>query len=525
MGFSDLSKALTAALPEFLARQRWFGGKARPVRSLEVLDIVPVEDILAAGIVLVRVSYADKLTETYSLPYALATERNAPLGRQVPAVELELQGRRVKLEDALWDKRFCLRLLRAIERSETWAGATSKIILKPGRAFSGIRTSERGNFDPFVLRGEQSNTSVVYGDRLILKFFRRLEPGVNPDLEIGAFLTEKTSFRHTPRLAGSCECQLAEGSPYCLGILQEFVPNQGDAWKYTLAEIHAFFERARGVEFLRAEARGTNPPREIRDLMGSYFEDAALLARRTAELHAALASSTNDPAFVPEPFTAGTRDALIRSMADLASRVFALLRERGPSLSLRVRRDAENVLAAERAVQNKFQALDKMNLDFMRVRIHGDYHLGQVLRAGNDFVIIDFEGEPARSLSERRVKRSPLQDVAGMVRSFHYAALTGLANCAPAGGGAPAADDRMESFARLWFASVSARFIASYFDATTAAPFIPREPEARQSLLECFLLEKAVYELGYELNNRPDWVRLPLAGILDLMGGSGTTGS
>ncbi len=523
-----LRSAFPGALPQFLVRQRWFGGKARTIVSTEALDIVTVPGEPAGFVALVRVGYEGGAAETYALPFMLASEDSASgegQGKQ-PKLELAAGGgtERVVLLDALWEKEFCLRLLHAISGGKTLPGERSRIAARSSSALSEIWNPEHDVLDPAVLRGEQSNTSISYSGRLILKFFRKIEPGVNPDLEIGAFLTEKTSFTHIPRVAGWLEYQPLEGGSASLGILQEFVPNQGDAWKYTLAGLPAYFDRASAGNSSHAqglfpagpllEAGGASPS-EIRHWIGDYLEDAGLLARRTAELHQALASDASDAAFSPEPISELDRAALVRGMTDLMERVFNLLRGRMGTLGDGVRPAAQNLLAGEGAIRKKFKALKGENLEFLRTRIHGDYHLGQVLRAANDFVIIDFEGEPARPIAERRAKRSPLQDVAGMIRSFHYAAAAGLAQYAGAKASAGLKNGSLLS--NLWYRWVASVYLREYFKATAGAVFLPREPRKARLLLESFLLEKAVYELGYELNNRPDWVELPLQGIRELM--------
>jgi trehalose synthase-fused probable maltokinase len=532
LDISKLRSALPGAVPQFLLRQRWFGGKARTIRSAEVQDIVTLEDESIGFIAFLKVKYEDDQDEIYALPFQPASgDADGAVAEQSPEPRLELAAagasRPITLRDALWERKFCVRLLRAIARGETLRGERGRVIARPSTALAGLWNPEQGDLDATVLRGEQSNTSVAYSNRLILKFFRKLEPGVNPDLEIGFFLTEKTSFTHIPRTAGSLEFQPPEGEPASLGILQEFIPNQGDAWKYTLAGLPAYFERVAGVDPKRARALlpsgsmldnlDTVPPSEVRGWTGNYLEDAALLARRTAELHAALASDGSDPAFAPEPFTADDRAALIRGMRDLLERVFGLLKRRAPELDLRTRPRAEKALRMESVLRGRFQSLAEENLNFKRARIHGDYHLGQVLRTGGDFVIIDFEGEPARPLAERRAKRSPLQDVAGMVRSFHYAASAGLAEFLRKREGEPQAPEALEIFPRLWYTWVSSVFLNTYFKSSAGAVFLPHEWAPARLLIESFLLEKAVYELGYELNNRPDWVGLPLRGILDLI--------
>jgi maltose alpha-D-glucosyltransferase/alpha-amylase len=374
------------------------------------------------------------------------------------------------------------------------------------------------------MKGEQSNSSVVYGKRLVLKLFRRLEEGLNPDLEIGSFLTEKTAFRNVPALAGHLEYVTNEGKQATLGILQSYVPNQGDAWQYTLKALTAYYEQNQSATSL-AKLPGTTIlalaeqeiPRDTRQRIGSYLESARLLGARTAQLHLALSTSRDQPAFAPEPFTRANQRELVKSALDLLDWTFQSLRRQSERLTLNVREEADKVLHLETRLRQRIHLLEGFKISAMRTRIHGDYHLGQVLFTGGDFVIIDFEGEPARPLSERRSKSSPLQDVAGMLRSFHYAAYAPLLAKIS---GQEVTEERLtvlNSWAQYWQVWVSAAFLREYLRTSGTASFIPKNREELAILLEVYVLTKAVYELGYELNNRPSWVRIPLQSVSTLL--------
>jgi maltose alpha-D-glucosyltransferase/alpha-amylase len=416
----------------------------------------------------------------------------------------------------------------------------------------------RGDLPPRLSRAEQSNTSVIFGDRLILKLFRKLEPGVNPDLEIGRFLTEKAAFPHTPPVVGWLEYrggaadQRRKAEPLTVGILQEYVQNEGDAWSYTLNALGRFFER---VLARRGEARVPEAPRpdqglvasalalaalppeeEVErrrealppgyepELSGAYLDAARLLGERTAELHRALASDATAADFAPEPFGTLYQRSLYQSMRSLTGRALQLLDERRRHLAGPAAELAEAVLERRPAVLDRFGALLGRRLAAQRIRIHGDYHLGQVLYTGRDFQIIDFEGEPARALSERRIKRSPLRDVAGMLRSFDYAGHSELARQVEGGLVSQHDAAALAGWARWWQHWTSATFLAAYLErlgwgGDGAGDLVPPEPGDLARLLDVYLLEKAIYELRYELNNRPGWVAIPLAGILELLEG------
>jgi maltose alpha-D-glucosyltransferase/alpha-amylase len=252
-----------------------------------------------------------------------------------------------------------------------------------------------------------------------------------------------------------------------------------------------------------------------RELIGSYLESARLLGQRTAELHKALASSADDPEFAPEPFSTLYQRSIYQSMQSQIAQVFQLLRPQLKQLPESAREDAQKVLDMETEVRRRYRSILQRRINTLRIRVHGDYHLGQVLYTGRDFIIIDFEGEPARPLSERRIKRSPLRDVAGMLRSFHYVSFAALFGQVP---GVRSEDfSLLEPWAQFWYTWVSVAFLKAYLTAAKEEPFLPRDPTELQVLLDAYLLEKAVYELGYELNNRPEWVKVPLQGVMQLL--------
>jgi maltose alpha-D-glucosyltransferase/alpha-amylase len=256
---------------------------------------------------------------------------------------------------------------------------------------------------------------------------------------------------------------------------------------------------------------------EVRELGQGYLEDIQLLGQRTAELHLALGGKSKDPAFAPEPFSSSYQQGLYHGMISLANRSLQLLRRNLGNLPPEVQESAKGVLALENEIRSRFRPVRNAKLTGMRIRHHGDYHLGQVLWTGKDFVIIDFEGEPARPLSEHRMKRSPLRDIAGMLRSIHYASSAVLLGHVPAIIIRPEIREVLASWARWWYLWVSATFLKAYLAASGDAPFLPRGRDEFKMLLNAFLLEKAVYEISYELNNRPDWLAIPLEGIHSLV--------
>jgi len=535
--FEEPARAeLEALLPEVLRSRRWFGGKGRRVKGVEIVDRVPVPTGLAtAHVTLLRVEYTEGDPQTYVLPLVYATGELAGQVResQPQALVCPVAGREEEgiLFDPMGDKNFCDSLLEAIERRRHFRGDAGEIRGAPSRVYRRLRGPADARLEPAPLRAEQSNTSALFGDRFVLKLFRRAEEGVNPDLELGLFLTEQAAFPHAPPVAGHLEYRRGREEPMTLAILQAYMPNEGDAWRYTLDSLSRYLEgvaTVRGetpeapvpVEPLLTLAEGDIPPL-AHELIGTYLESARLLGRRTAELHVALASGSDDPAFALEPFSTLYQRSLYQSMRSLTGQVCELLRKNLRTLPEDTQALGRGVLDREHEILRRFLSVFERKITAMRGRIHGDYHLGQVLYTGKDFVIIDFEGEPARSLSERRIKRSFLRDVAGMLRSFHYAAYTALFG--QVAGGMLRTEDfpAVEPWTRLWNRWVSSAFLRSYLEVAGQGSFLPKKREELEVLLNAYLLEKAIYELGYELNNRPDWVRLPLTGISQMLDGTG----
>ncbi len=377
---------------------------------------------------------------------------------------------------------------------------------------------------PKVLSGEQSNTSITYGNRFFLKMFRKLDRGINPDLEITRFLTEEAGFRHTPPFLGSIELKDARGT-MILGMMQELVENTGDAWTYMLDRLDDYNDRIlmlnlSNIDLPNLQGSLIDPleydqiPELVQEwIEASIAEYARLLGVRTGEMHIALSSGSR-PEFKPEPYSLHYQRSLYAGLQSLVRSTFLSQHKNLYKLSSEVRREAEQVLAMKEDILDVLKEIYKHKIDVTKIRIHGDFHLGQVLFNGKDFMITDFEGEPARSYSERRLKRSPMRDVAGMIRSFHYAAYGSLF-----------LDNQIRKedfsklipFSELWYHYMSQFYINAYLDTVEGRDFAPGNRADLETLLTTFLLEKAIYELNYELNNRPDWVIIPLRGIKMLM--------
>jgi maltose alpha-D-glucosyltransferase/alpha-amylase len=538
---TDKPKAtLEAILPEHIRNQRWFGGKANTIKHVVLKEALPVSanGARAGFLTLLEVDYVQGDPEMYSLPLAFASGEEAQgLCEKAPRLVIAQLSvgdhQHGILYDALASPRFCRALLDMVIQHRRSKGIRGEIEASRTAALRRI-LRDAPPPAPSLSKAEQSNSSILYGDQLILKLFRRLNPGVNPDLEIGRFLTQK-GFPNVPPLVGALEYSAQNHEGLSLAIVLGFVKEAKDAWLVTLDALGRYYDRVGALH-----AKGEQPPsmtddllrlsREetpaaVQELVGTYLESARILGERTAVLHLNLASEDEDKAFASEPFTPHYVRGLFQSMRNLVTQRFRLLRKQLKTLPAEAIPLAERVLALEGEIINRYRPLFEHRISAKRIRIHGDYHLGQVLWTGKDFVILDFEGEPAVALSERRIKRSPLRDVAGMIRSFDYAAYEGLLQHVQRGSLPPENQEFFESWAHFWNHAVSASFLRAYLRTVGKCEVLPETDEELQVMLQAYMLNKAVYELGYELNNRPSWLKIPLQGILGLLrtGGSELT--
>ncbi|HEX2377785.1 MAG TPA: maltose alpha-D-glucosyltransferase [Gaiellales bacterium] len=514
-------RQLEEALVRFLPSRRWFAGKSRRIRrtTLQEAIRIPGPSRREAGyLCLVRVEYTEGEPDTYSLAVVarpLAEDDAARSSDDAIAI-LQMQTGRLALLPGAADPALATGLLELIRRGRRVVGRNGALGVTRTPELRRI-AGDGAPLEPAPLGAEQSNSSVAYDQSLVLKLFRRIEAGPNPEAELTGLLT-RLGFPHVSPAAGTLEYHRRRGEPFTIGFLQGYVPNEGDTWAYTLDEVILFLERALASENPVhpapvpghvVELARTEPPAEARDAIGAHLEFARLLGERTGQMHVALASTRDDAAFRPETFSALQQRALMQSLRTLIRRVFAAARRAGGELA-----ELSGVEDGEQRALARMRALLERPLTGMRIRTHGDFHLGQVLWTGRDVVMIDFEGEPARPLGQRRLKRSPVQDVAGMLRSFHYAAYAALFRESGRGDavGGPA-----EAWILTWRGWVSAAFVRAYREAVAPAGIVPEDDAEFGRLLDLFLLEKAVYELGYELDNRPDWVIIPARGLEELL--------
>ncbi len=513
---------LEQLLPPFIAQRRWFGGKSRTIRAARIASLTPLPGSEAA-LSSVNVVYDDGTSDLYQLPLALAQNEEADALREsAPGAVIATLNREdgpMTLYDATASAQFRTALLTLITRG-------AEVATNLGESSASVSATKASQLDGRELLElpsrvgsvEQSNTSLLFDDKVILKLFRRLRAGENPDVEITRFLTEVAHFPNIAAYLGDLH-RSEDGTT--LAFLQSFAVNEGDGWAWTLGELEHFFESVANCP----PPKTTGSPaifgvaheieEEAREHAGLFLEAAQLLGRRTGELHVALATPTENQAFAAESFTLHELATERERIAEQVQSALAALVNAGQTIPAEAAEGAKTLTAQASTIRELLEGLDGDPAKFgLRIRIHGDYHLGQTLRSRGDFILVDFEGEPARTLEERRQKQSPLRDVAGMLRSFSYAAQSALQRVAQR---RPDNVDALRPWATLWENASSAAFLQGYAEAVRVRPGLVPEPAEARTLLSCLLLEKAFYELMYELNNRPSWLSIPLNGLLALL--------
>ncbi|MGN6107287.1 MAG: maltose alpha-D-glucosyltransferase [Kofleriaceae bacterium] len=522
---------LARVITSYVATKRWFRGKARVRKHVAISDVLHFQDPRYA-IVLLHVEYEHGIPETYVVPLAFAedVESTESAARPLPNLVLasvtitDPAGREGTVTGQLYDAvsadGFAMNLLGTITSEKHGSGEHGTLA---GMGFEALsRTAVDTHLAPRVLSTEQTNTNILFGTTFMLKLFRAVEEGPSTEFEIGRFLATRHGYHGVPALAGAIEYRTGAGEPSTIGTLFEYVPNQGDAWSLTMDSLDRYYDRllADGelvepplIDGTLIERARSAPSDQVIDWIGPYLDRVRLLGLRTAELHEVMASEPGDPLFAPEPFEIMYQQSIYGSASGHMARTFDQLRGRRQVLPAEHRALVDEVLAYETQTDRILARITTRRIDAMRIRIHGDYHLGQVLWTGDDYVIIDFEGEPGRPLSQRRFKRNPLRDIAGMIRSFRYASTAALHD----GRLRPEDITRLAPFAPAWSEWVAASFLGGYLDRAHGSPLIPKKSADLQMLIEFYLLEKCIYEIGYELNNRPEWLDIPLRGLLALI--------
>ena len=498
----------TEALPAFVAGRRWYAAKSEGARRVEIADHVEWKPGERSWLVsLARVEGASGESQTYFLPLTLAWEDvDESLVNTLSSFAIAKARQQAQvgvLADAFGDETFVRALVAAVGEGLKLKSARGSLQFKPTSAFARLVGPDLAALKATIPNAQSSNTIVSLGDRIFVKGYRRLQAGVNPEVEIGRYLTDVVQFAHCVPVAGSVEYVAEDGRSATLALIQQYVFNQGSGWDYTLSHLDRFFE-----DISRGPAAGPGP--ETHD---GYTTLARRLGMRTAELHAAFARKTGNPAFDPVPHGAADVSAWTERVRSEAAAVLDRLARRRDTLPESIRDDADRLLAQREALLARITAHANDRGDGVKTRLHGDYHLGQVLLVHNDFVITDFEGEPSRTMEERAQKHSPLKDVAGMLRSFDYAMHTALFNFISE---RPDAREAVGRAGEQWQEQTANSFLDGYDEVARASGLTSARAEMK-GLLELFMLEKAVYELKYEVDNRPDWVRIPLSGLLDTL--------
>jgi maltose alpha-D-glucosyltransferase/alpha-amylase len=496
-------------LPRYMQHQRWYGGKAETLERATIADHALLDAEGKPWLMAMVDAQSGAASARYFIPLALAfedhdEERTRALSG-LAVTKVRQQAEVGLIADAMGDEAFCRALVAAIGAGRTLRSDGGNLRFVPGKGFADVVGDALHHSTPLRRLTASSNSISLLGDRLFLKAYRRLQPGLNPELEMGRFLTDAVGFVHSVPVAGSVEWVGADGRAWTLALLQAQVANQGDAWAATVDQLGRLFETA--------DTEGAEP----RSAIDAMAERGQLLARRVAELHIALARRTGDAAFDPVDVTAADVAMWCNAVAADCRQTLQQLGRRSQGASAAADSLAAKVMAAAPALQARIDAVAGAAVPaHLKTRHHGDLHLGQVLLCRDDFLIIDFEGEPQRSFEQRRAKHSALRDVAGLLRSFDYARHTALHQAAT-----NAAElEHLAPLARGWEQRMRSAFLQRYGEVAVAGGLYADVAgfAAVTPLLELFELEKALYELRYEIDNRPDWVDVPLAGIAALAG-------
>jgi maltose alpha-D-glucosyltransferase/alpha-amylase len=505
---------LRRILPSFLPKQRWFAAKNSSIANISLVGFADLShENHHYPLMQVEVSFrGEQPTQRYFLPLSINTRPGVLEDTALLPYALARVRRMARvgiLHDALAEEHFALAVIAAIREGRRIAANNGAIQFSSTQALHDL--SLPAELHAQRLHVEQSHSSTVISDAAILKIYRRLFNGSHPEVEIGRFLTEVAQYRNAPALLGMITYQPEEGEATALGVLQQYIANQGDGWNYTIDYLERTFDQ------LLLNHVDVNEGAQERHQV--YLQRIHLLGQRTAELHRAFATPTDDPEFAAEPVNQDDL-ALWRTEAQAqAQTAFATLEQGLGKLSEAMRNRAQKLLERREECLEVIANLADGEVQVAKTRLHGDYHLGQVLVAADDFYLVDFEGEPAANLAQRRRKHCVLRDVAGMLRSFDYATATVLSRISQRGGDPHGA---MPAHAETWRETASAAFLAGYEEAIGDSPNWPADEAQRQRLLRLFLLQKALYEVCYEANNRPQWLEIPLTSVLEILNSTAT---
>jgi len=481
----------------YMRKCRWFAGKARMIKFLKVQQLltIPIDGDLAY-LIIVHVGYTYGDEEKYALPVSFLPDDYDLIEQINPKafiVKTIVGGKPGWLIDAIYDFRFQTELYKNIWENATIKQEGGHISYHRGKGLAG--TDEDMGYLCVVPDLEQSNSSFVFGNKYFFKLYRKLFREINPEVEMLQFLTETGGFKNIPAYCGSLVYERPGIPPVTLGLMMQKVSSKSDSWVATGDDLNNFL-------FMFVD--------KLFGIRDDVFEKVELLGKRTAEMHLALLSDKKNADFKPEKFNAEYIEWVQTHFNKLLEKRINLLKENYARLDKNAKSLADSFVNSEKIIKNFFEKIAGFDLKSSRIRIHGDYHLGQVLFTGTDYLIIDFEGEPESSIADRKIKHSPLKDVAGMIRSFHYAVCAKLYFSAETKAIDPV---RLQKAADRWYKLITDAYLDAYIQTMGNIPDVFGSRTELNFLLQLHLLEKAVYELGYELNGRPDWIRIPLKGI------------
>jgi len=523
----SLQKLENKILPNYIKECRWFGSKSRIIKTIKVKESITIkEKNVDARWLILDVQYTEGVGETYQLPVSYLEVHHEDDHRDIDKRgiigRLTIGEDDAILIDATYDEYFRNALFENLRKGKKLKGGSDNLVFQTSSK-ANLKTEDEVYSK--ILSAEQSNTSIIYNGKFFMKLYRKIDNTINSDLEITRYLTEKANYKNIPAYLGEISLVHDDKSESLLAMMQEAVPNQGDAWTYTKDSLQTYFDNVMVLpktekaptlsEDISIPMHFSEMSGKLQDLVGGIFsERMSLLGKRTGEMHQALVANTEDKDFEPEAFSLHYQRSLYSSLQSLTRGSFQSLKDNLKHLPEHVKAEAEEVLGMKDEVLEAFKRIFAHKITTPKIRLHGDYHLGQVLWTGKDFVIIDFEGEPARAYSERRLKRSPVRDVAGMIRSLHYASYSTVLQEEYTNA---RKDDDLKGWAEVWFQNVTKIYLQGYLDQVKDSDLMPEDEGDFKILLETFLLEKAVYELAYELNSRPDWVLIPLRGIKTIL--------
>jgi maltose alpha-D-glucosyltransferase/alpha-amylase len=521
-------------LPKVLRTRPWFLGRYRNLRDIAINDMVRLPDT-SAYLLLTDIEYSDGDPDTYLIALSLAGGERAQTvvhdnPESVLATVSGMPEESTVVYGSVFDREFSNSLLGAIIRRKKYKADYGDLQGGHTKAFRKDWTRTRTTLEPQRMQSDQPNSFIRYGENFVLKLYRRLEAGANPDREMLEFLTEHTQFSNAPRALGWIEYRKSfdEGDVRTtLGTLMSYTRNGMNGWAYMLDHLGLFFERALAIAADDPRLKELRPagdlftvsalpvPPIMLELLGTKVESVRTLGQRTAEMHAALSSRLDIPEFAPEPFTDFYRLGVYHGIMGHMGRTFDALRNRLMRMGGPAQEEIRSLVAQEHLLRGELHPLRDERIVSTRIRHHGDFHLSHVQFTGNDVVITDFDGPAHRPMSERRIKRSAMRDVACMIRSFHYVSYAVLFGQVPGIVAAPESKTHLQEWAEAWRTWVSAIFLRSYLDTAGKGEFVPESQRQRRILMRAYLIDKCLMEINHELEYRPDWVRIPVRGILD----------